>query len=193
VDYHALDDSMLFRLVQHADEQAFSVFYDRYVNLVFSIALTIVGNHTTAEEIVQDVFLKIWKKNHTYQPEQSKLNTWLSAIARNRSIDELRKKHTRVEARQVPWIEIDQQQDQDEAGPEERVQLKIEQRVVRRALSQLPEDQRQVIWLAYFYGLTQSQIAQQLDLPLGTVKTRIRLGMQKLRALLIDAPQINPK
>ncbi|MEJ2512296.1 MAG: sigma-70 family RNA polymerase sigma factor, partial [Anaerolineales bacterium] len=77
--------------------------------------------------------------------------------------------------------------------PEERVQLKIEQRVVRRALSQLPEDQRQVIWLAYFYGLTQSQIAQQLDLPLGTVKTRIRLGMQKLRALLIDAPQINPK
>jgi RNA polymerase sigma-70 factor (ECF subfamily) len=193
VDYHALDDSMLFRLVQHADEQAFSVFYDRYVNLVFSIALTIVGNHTTAEEIVQDVFLKIWKKNHTYQPERSKLNTWLSAIARNRSIDELRKKHTRVEARQVPWIEIDQQQDQDEAGPEERVQLKIEQRVVRRALSQLPEDQRQAIWLAYFYGLTQSQIAQQLDLPLGTVKTRIRLGMQKLRALLIDAPQINPK
>ncbi|MEJ2485839.1 MAG: sigma-70 family RNA polymerase sigma factor [Anaerolineales bacterium] len=193
MDYHALDDSMLFRLVQHADEQAFSVFYDRYVNLVFSIALTIVGNHTTAEEIVQDVFLKIWKKNHTYQPERSKLNTWLSAIARNRSIDELRKKHTRVEARQVPWIEIDQQQDQDEAGPEERVQLKIEQRVVRRALSQLPEDQRQAIWLAYFYGLTQSQIAQQLDLPLGTVKTRIRLGMQKLRALLIDAPQINPK
>jgi RNA polymerase sigma-70 factor (ECF subfamily) len=193
VDYHALDDSMLFRLVQHADEQAFSVFYDRYVNLVFSIALTIVGNHTTAEEIVQDVFLKIWKKNHTYQPERSKLNTWLSAIARNRSIDELRKKHTRVEARQVPWIEIDQQQDQDEAGPEERVQLKIEQRVVRRALSQLPEDQRQAIWLAYFYGLTQSQIAHQLDQPLGTVKTRIRLGMQKLRALLIDAPQINPK
>ena len=193
MDYHALDDSMLFRLVQHADEQAFSVFYDRYVNLVFSIALTTVGNHTTAEEIVQDVFLKIWKKNHTYQPEQSKLNTWLSAIARNRSIDELRKKHTRVEARQVPWIEIDQQQDQDEAGPEERVQLKIEQRVVRQALSQLPEDQRQAIWLAYFYGLTQSQIAQQLDLPLGTVKTRIRLGMQKLRALLIDAPQINPK
>jgi RNA polymerase sigma-70 factor (ECF subfamily) len=193
VDYHALDDSMLFRLVQHADEQAFSVFYDRYVNLVFSIALTIVGNHTTAEEIVQDVFLKIWKKNHTYQPERSKLNTWLSAIARNRSIDELRKKKTRVEERQIPWADIDQQQDQDEAGPEERVQLKIEQRVVRQALSQLPEDQRQAIWLAYFYGLTQSQIAQQLDLPLGTVKTRIRLGMQKLRALLIDAPQINPK
>jgi RNA polymerase sigma-70 factor (ECF subfamily) len=193
VDYHALDDSMLFRLVQHADEQAFSVFYDRYVNLVFSIALTIVGNHTTAEEIVQDVFLKIWKKNHTYQPERSKLNTWLSAITRNRSIDELRKKKTRVEERQIPWADIDQQQDQDEAGPEERVQLKIEQRVVRQALSQLPEDQRQAIWLAYFYGLTQSQIAQQLDLPLGTVKTRIRLGMQKLRALLIDAPQINPK
>ena len=193
MDYHALDDSMLFRLVQHADEQAFSVFYDRYVNLVFSIALTIVGNHTTAEEIVQDVFLKIWKKNHTYQPERSKLNTWLSAITRNRSIDELRKKKTRVEERQIPWADIDQQQDQDEAGPEERVQLKIEQRVVRRALSQLPEDQRQAIWLAYFYGLTQSQIAQQLDLPLGTVKTRIRLGMQKLRALLIDAPQINPK
>ena len=184
MNYQELDDLMLFRLVQHADDQAFSVFYDRYVNLVFSIAYTIVDNRKVAEEIVQDVFLKIWKKNHTYHPEQSKLTTWLSAITRNRSIDELRKRGIRVERKQVSWAEVSQQADAEDIGPEGFVQQRLDQRRVRLALAELPEDQSQVIFLAYFYGMTQQQIADQLGEPLGTVKTRIRLGMQKLRGLL---------
>lgn len=184
MNYQELDDSMLFRLVQHADDQAFSAFYDRYVNLVFSIAYAIVGHQAVAEEIVQDVFLKIWKKNHTYHPEQSKLNTWLSAITRNRSIDELRKKKRNIEDRQVSWAESSQQEDQENIGPEGWVQLRMDQQRVRRALAELPEEQRQAILLAYFHGMTQRQISEHIDEPLGTIKTRIRLGMQKLRSLL---------
>jgi len=193
VNYQELDDLMLFRLVQQADDQAFSVFYDRYANLVFSIAYTIVDNRKIAEEVVQDVFLKIWKKNHIYNPEQSKLTTWLSAITRNRSIDEFRKRKSGVEGRQVSWAEVGQQPDLEEIGPERAVQLRMDQRRVRRALAELPEDQRQAIFLAYFYGMTQQQIATHLEEPLGTVKTRIRLGMQKLRGLLAVPSEIHPK
>ena len=193
MNYQELDDLMLFRLVQHADDQAFSFFYDRYVNLVFSIAYTIVDNRKVAEEIVQDVFLKIWKKNHTYHPEQSKITTWLSAITRNCSIDEIRKKKVGVEGKQVSWSEVGQQPDLEDIGPERLVQLRMDQRQVRNALEELPEDQRQVIFLAYFYGMTQQQISDQLGEPLGTVKTRIRLGMQKLRGLLAVSSEIHPK
>lgn len=193
MNYQELDDLMLFRLVQQADDQAFSVFYDRYANLVFSIAYTIVDNRKIAEEVVQDVFLKIWKKNHIYNPEQSKLTTWLSAITRNRSIDEFRKRKSGVEGRQVSWAEVGQQPDLEEIGPERAVQLRMDQRRVRRALAELPEDQRQAIFLAYFYGMTQQQIATHLEEPLGTVKTRIRLGMQKLRGLLAVPSEIHPK
>jgi len=193
VNYQELDDLMLFRLVQKSDDQAFSVFYDRYVNLVFSIAYTIVDHRKLAEEIVQDVFLKIWKKNHTYQPDQAKLTTWLSAITRNRSIDELRKNKVGVEGKQVSWAEVGQQPDLDQIGPEGIVQLRMDQFRVRRALEGLPGEQRQVIFLVYFYGMTQQQIAEQLGEPLGTVKTRIRLGMQKLRGLLAVSSEIHPK
>lgn len=193
MEYQDLDDSILFILVQKSDERAFSVFYDRYVNLVFSIALAIVANPSTAEEIVQDVFLKIWRKKHTYHPEQSKVNTWLSAITRNRAIDELRKRKTGLEAKQVSWAETDKLQNLDEPTPEGWLQLRLDQQRVRQALLQLPEDQRQVIFMAYFQGLTQQQIARQLDQPLGTVKTRIRLGMQKLSGLLTSPGQTNPK
>lgn len=193
MNYQELDDLILFRLVQHADDQAFSVFYDRYVNLVFSIAYTIVDNRKVAEEIVQDVFLKIWKKNHTYHPEQSQLTTWLSAITRNRSIDEIRKKRVGVEGKQVSWAEVGQQPDREDIGPERLVQLRMDQHRVRNALEELPGEQRQVIFLAYFYGMTQQQIAGQLGEPLGTVKTRIRLGMQKLRGLLAVSSEIHPK
>lgn len=188
-----MDDALLFQLVQQADDRAFSVFYDRYVNLVFSIALTILNEHASAEEVVQDVFLNIWKKKHTYQPAKSKLNTWLSAITRNRSIDELRKKKAGSETKQVALVEVAELQNPADESPEGWVQLQMDQTRVRKALGQLPQDQRQVIFMAYFQGLTQGQIANQLDQPLGTIKTRIRLGMQKLRGLLVESHQVNPK
>ena len=167
-----MDDLQLVRLIQQSDRQAFSVFYDRYVNLIFSIAYNILGDQNLAEEVTQDVFLKIWYKIDRYNPALSQVNTWMSRIARNRSIDVLRKnKHIN---HQVRW---------SEAEPRENPDANMR---VRSALAQLPEEQRAVLALAYFKGMSQREIAEELGEPLGTVKTRVRLGMQKLRGLLID-------
>ena len=181
---HDLDDFQLVRLVQRSDSEAFSVFYDRYVKLIYSIAYNILGEHTLAEEVTQDVFLKIWHQIDRYDPAQSKVNTWLSRVARNRSIDVLRK-HKHIN-RQVNWADPEVESNPDMPSPEERTELRITKQRVRTALFQLPEEQRAVLALAYFKNLSQIEIAEELGAPLGTVKTRVRLGMQKLRGLLID-------
>lgn len=181
---HDLDDLQLVRLVQQSDTQAFSVFYDRYVKLVYSISFNILGEHPLAEEVTQDVFLKIWNQIDRYDPALSKVNTWLSRIARNRSIDVLRK-HKHIN-RQANWADLEIEGNPDMPTPEERTELRMTKQRVRAALLQLPEEQRAVLALAYFKNLSQREIAEELGEPLGTVKTRVRLGMQKLRGLLFD-------
>lgn len=179
-----MDDLQLVRLIQQSDRQAFSVFYDRYVNLIFSIAYNILGDQNLAEEVTQDVFLKIWYKIDRYNPTLSKVNTWMSRIARNRTIDVLRKnKHIN---QQVRWAEAEPRENPDAATTEEQAEQRMTNMRVRSALAQLPEEQRAVLALAYFKGMSQREIAEELGEPLGTVKTRVRLGMQKLRGLLID-------
>lgn len=172
------------RLVAHAHADALGVLYDRYARLVFSVALTFVGDQAIAEEITQDVFTNVWQKAGSYQPEQSRVSTWLTSIARNRAIDILRRRGVRPEATSIAWE--DAQSDglpHPETTPE-LVDLVILQKTVRSALAALPEDQRQPLILAYFRGMSHSEIAETLGEPLGTVKTRIRLAMQKLRRLL---------
>lgn len=184
MNYHQMDDDALFERVLHADRHAFSAFYDRYVNLVYSIAYNILSDEPLAEEIVQDVFLKIWKNVERYDPERAKLNTWLSSITRYRAIDVLRKRSVRT--KYVTWGVPEALPDGEGSGLEESVDRRLLKNRVRQALSELPEEQREVLALAYFSGMTQQEIAQAVGQPLGTVKTRIRLGMQKLRGLLID-------
>lgn len=191
MDYSSLDDETLIGYILQAKPEALASLYDRYSRLVFSIALHTVGRYETAEEITQDVFLRVWNKAYTYQPDQAKVVTWISSITRYRSIDMLRKRGARP---QNDSLSLDELQSGSipaaNSDLEDLASLSIEQRRVHIAVAALPQEQRQALDLAYFQGLTHSEIAARLDQPLGTVKTRIRLGMQKLRELLReDTPE----
>jgi RNA polymerase sigma-70 factor, ECF subfamily len=186
VDYTTLDDESLLGLIMHARTEALAALYDRYGRLVFSLALQSVGDRATAEEITQDVFLRVWQRAGQYRPDRGKVTTWLTGIARHRAIDQLRRDGARPPQPRAEWGEpsVEDRADDTAGNPEQSVALTLEREQVRRALGTLPDEQKQVLALAYFQGLSQSQIAAALDLPLGTVKTRIRLAMQKLRQVL---------
>ena len=184
LDYATLDDQSLIHLIIQARAEALSELYDRYGRLVFSLALNAVGDPATAEEITQDVFLRVWQRARQYRADRGQVSTWLTGITRHRAIDYLRRRGSRPEQHSVAWAELAPGDEPVLSGPAEAASLSFEKARVRNAVAQLPPEQRQVLALAYFQGLTQSQIAQVLDLPLGTVKTRIRLGMKKLRDIL---------
>jgi len=184
MDYSALDDQTLIGLIIHARAEALSELYDRYGRLVYSLALNSVGNPATAEEITQDVFLRVWQRARQYRADRAKVSTWLTSITRNRAIDQLRRRGSRPEQHSVGWAEVAPGAEPTANGPEGAVSLALERERIRAAVALLPTEQQQVLALAYFQGLSQSQIAEATDLPLGTVKTRVRLGMQKLREML---------
>jgi RNA polymerase sigma-70 factor (ECF subfamily) len=151
---------------------------------VFSVAYAILGDRAVAEEVTLDVFVRVWQRAQTYQPERGKVSTWLVAITRHKAIDLLRWKKLRPESNSLDWDVSSLQNGFVLQDPEEQAELAQQQERVRQALAQLPAEQRQALSLAYFRGYSQLQIAEALKEPLGTVKTRIRLGMQKLRELL---------
>lgn len=184
MDYSTFDDASLLRLIARHRSEALGILYDRYGRLVYSIAFQMTGAPETAEEISQDVFLRIWEKANTYNVGVAKVSTWLINITRNRTIDELRRRKVRPEKNSSSLEEIPISLEPYVDGPEQIVPDFYEQFRVRRALASLPQEQQQALLLAYFYGLSHSEIAEVVGEPLGTVKTRIRLGMQKLRQLL---------
>ncbi len=170
--------------------EALGVLYDRYGRLVYSIAIRVTGDAETAEEITQDVFVKVCDGARQYNPDMAKVSSWLISITRHRAIDELRRRGSRPESNRADWPD-DLGLDHTEGLPEsesveEVVEISSRQRLVRQIVAELPPDQRQVLGLAFFKGLSHSQIAQYLDAPLGTVKSRIRLAMQKLRDTIIE-------
>lgn len=178
------DDASLIALIAKAQTDALNRLYDRYNRLVFSVALAMLGDHAVAEEVTLDVFVQVWQRASTYRPEQAKVRTWLIAITRHHAIDILRMQKSRVEENIVNWDKVSLQNGPPAHGLEENVQISLQRKHVREALADLPADQREALVLAYFRGYTQSQIAEALKQPLGTVKTRIRLAMQKLKKLL---------
>lgn len=186
VDDKKLNDETLLRLIAQAQESALGELYDRYSRLVYSMALNSVDDPVLAEEITQDVFLRIWNKATTYQVEQGKVITWIASITRYRSIDMLRRLKVRPEGNRSAWAEEDDEpfESIDPIDIEEEVQLNQRSDNIRKAIADLPKDQRQALTLAFFNGYTHAEIAQILNEPLGTVKTRIRLAMQKLRQTL---------
>ncbi len=188
MNYTALNDETLILLVTRADPDALSELYDRYNRLVFSLALTTVGDHATAEEITLDVFVRVWEKARTYRTEKAKVSTWLTSITRHRAIDVLRRRSVRPEQHSLEWAEVAPNAVPRVDGPEGTTELALERQRVRAAVAQLPEEQRQALALAYFQGYTHREIAEALNQPLGTVKTRIRLAMEKLRTVLQDEP-----
>jgi RNA polymerase sigma-70 factor (ECF subfamily) len=177
-------DADLMRGVSAGDPSALEALYDRYASRLLGLALRIVQERTAAEDVLQEAFLRVWRRAASFDPKRGEVVGWLAAIVRNAGLDHLR----RVGAR-PPLADID-----DEAWPDETpdpamdVPAAVAERAqaerVRRALAALPREQRQVIELSYFAGLSRREIAARLNVPEGTIHTRARLGLHKLRELL---------
>ncbi len=183
VDYTKLDDFALISLIARQDETALSVLYDRYNRLVFSLALRVVGERALAEEITADAFVKVWRNAASFSEERGRVVAWLMGITRHRAIDELRRLNVRPEGSAVDLNEAVSTVQSDSV--DDLVGVKHQRELVRTALATLPLPQREALELAYFGGLTQQEIADKTGQPLGTIKTRMRLGLQKLRDELI--------
>jgi RNA polymerase sigma-70 factor, ECF subfamily len=184
VDYSLLDDESLLRLIIKSNEQALSALYNRYGRLVYSIALNSLGDGQLAEEVTQDVFLRVWQRGVTYDVQQSRVVTWLASIARHRAIDILRQQRVRPESTSLSWADIEPNDPPDDQNVEDEAEWRLRRQRIQWAMAQIPEEQRLVLGLSYFRSLSHQEIADQLGAPLGTIKTRIRLGLQKLRQLL---------
>ena len=171
----------LLRQMASGDADAFGRFYERYASLVFTFALRLLGARSDAEDLLQEVFLQVWRQAQSYSPERGSPEAWLITMTRSRAIDKLRS----IRRRDISPLSPDQPP-RLEGGtpvvpPTQASEAKL---TVQGVLTKLPEAQRTVLELAYFDGLTQSEIAARLGEPLGTVKTRIRAGLERLRGFL---------
>jgi RNA polymerase sigma-70 factor (ECF subfamily) len=184
-DIRNLADEEVMQLVQQGDPRAFELLYDRHGGAAFSLAYRMVGNRVNAEDISQEAFLSIWRSRLRYQSERGSVRTWVLGVVHHRAIDALR--HNLVHERRRVGVEgLEERQEAPELTDVEAARRE-EARNVRTALDTLPEDQCRVIELAYFGGFSHSQIAEMLEMPIGTVKGRMRLGLEKLRNQLVEA------
>ena len=182
-DLRSLADEDLMHLVARADAGAFEVVYERHAGAAFSLAYRMVGTRNVAEDVVQEAFLNLWRSGARYERARGSVRTWVLGIVHHRAIDALRRSTVH-----------DRRRTSDE-GIEERLEApqrtdaeaarRQEAHTVREAMSTLPSEQCQVIELAYFGGFSHSEIAELLGAPIGTVKGRMRLGLEKMRAALV--------
>jgi RNA polymerase sigma-70 factor (ECF subfamily) len=181
-DLRNLADEEIMQLVQAGDPRAFELLYDRHGGAAFSLAYRMVGNRASAEDITQEAFLSIWRSRLRYDQARGSVRTWVLGIDHNRAIDGLRRSVVHDRRRAA----IEGMEDRFEARDRTEVEAarREEARSVRSALDTLPEDQRRTIELAYFGGFSHSQIAELLNEPIGTVKGRMRLGLEKMRRQL---------
>lgn len=182
-----LADEEVMHLVQEGDPRAFELFYDRHSGPAFSLAYRMVGNRTVAEDVSQEAFLSIWRSKLRYQSERGSVRTWVLGIVHHRAIDALRR-NTVHDKRRASAEGIEERFEARERTDVE-VARRDEARTVRAALEDLPDEQCKVIELSYFGGFSHSQIADQLGMPIGTVKGRMRLGLDKLRRSLAGDPE----
>lgn len=177
------EEAALLRAVAGGDERAFAAVYDRYSSILFGLLLRILRSRAEAEDVLQEVFLQVWQQARSFDETRGRSFTWLVTLARSRAIDRLRATDSRERAARrstedaPPAAAVEEWAD-DAAISSERAA------VVRDALAELPEEQRQVLLLAYLEGMSQSEIAAAKNQPLGTVKTRTRSGLKRLSELL---------
>ena len=175
-------DDDLLRAISQGDESALAALYDRYRLILFSLILRILHDRQEAEDVLQEAFLQVWRRAADFDQARGRAFTWLVTIARSRALDRLRMLSSRSRL-----VDPEAEPRADEFSDTGAEIVKSEQgEIVRRALRELPEEQRRPLLLAYFEGLTQAEIAERLGDPLGTVKTRMRSGLSKLRELLRD-------
>jgi RNA polymerase sigma-70 factor (ECF subfamily) len=182
----ALDDQALLARVADGDSRALDVLYDRYSRVVYGVALRILGEADLAEEVVQETFWRVWRRAGTFRSGRGLVAAWLFGIAHNLSVDELRRQRSRprpvYDTEETPVLrELEDSRMDVAAGALEQERG----RLIGAALQEITPEQREAIELAYFGGLSQSEIAERLNSPIGTVKTRIRLGLRKLRDILL--------
>ncbi|HEY1011237.1 MAG TPA: sigma-70 family RNA polymerase sigma factor [Herpetosiphonaceae bacterium] len=182
------DDSLIQRIAR-GDEQALSLLYDRYAANIMGLALKMTQQREIAEELVQETFVRVWQRAKTFDQTRGNVAPWLFGIARNLSIDELRRRRVRPQPvyddPENPWLA---ELPDETVSVEGDVWLREQRALIRSALRELSNDQREALELAYFSGLTQREIAERLGNPLGTIKTRMRLGLLKLREILGSIP-----
>lgn len=179
------DELELMSRVAAGDGRAFAAVFDLHSPVVLGVLIRLLRNRSEAEEVLQDVFLQVWRDARRYRPSRATPRGWMLMLARSRAIDRLRSRHARVRREERQSLESP---DGGIAGPAapERLEQAERRQVVGRALAELPDEQRLCIELAYYEGLSHSQIAERLATPLGTIKSRLLLGMRKLRAVLGD-------
>jgi RNA polymerase sigma-70 factor (ECF subfamily) len=167
------DEAALLARIHAGDESAMAELYDRYSGIVYGVALRVLGSTASAEDLLQEVFLQLWRNPRAFDAERGRLAPWLAVIARNRAIDMLRRRPMEEDIDELPistGVNLE-----DEAG--ERMAIDK----VRGVLAQLPQEQRKTLEMAFFEGMTHTEISAKLGEPLGTVKTRIRSGLLALR------------
>lgn len=174
------DPELLSRIARR-DERALATLYDRYAGAALALAARILGDRAEAEDAVQEVLLKVWQRAEEYDTGRGSVAAWLMSSVRNAAIDRFRRRDALRRATEASAA-------QPRSGPDER-EFPEDLKRVSAAVGQLPPDQRRAIELAYFEGLTQTEIAAKLAEPLGTVKTRMRLGLRKLRAALLGTEE----
>jgi len=181
-------DDELVRRVAAADSEALAQLFKRYAGAVYSLAYRMLNDREGAEELLNEAFVRVWRQAPSFDARRGKFSTWLMSVARNLAIDELRSRRARPQ-RSDPLTPDDPDLD----PPDEHVDVEADvwhaerRRLIRQAMRELPPAQREALELAYFEGLTQSEISARLGDPLGTTKTRIRLGLHKLRDLLLSS------
>jgi RNA polymerase sigma-70 factor (ECF subfamily) len=185
-------DEDLMSLLEAGDAEAFAALYDRHGRAAYSLSYRMMGEKQAAEDLAQDAFLKVWRSAAGYRPERGSVRTWILSIVHNRGIDQLRSQASRRRTQEKIEAEAPRSQP-SEAFSETWRNSQRDQ--VREALSTLPSEQLKVLELAYFSGYTQAEIAHMLDLPLGTVKGRTRLGLKKVSGFFhsgVDTTLVSP-
>jgi RNA polymerase sigma-70 factor (ECF subfamily) len=180
-----LADEELMPWIGRKDPEAFEVFYDRHGGASYSLAYRILGERGAAEDCIQEAFISIWRSGGKFDAARGSVRSWTLSIVRNRAIDVLRSKAGKAPKMTFDDDEIIESRPADQLTDEEAMRNETATEV-RGALSQLPDEQSKVIQLAYFGGFSQSEIAGMLNVPLGTVKGRMRLGLEKIRGELAE-------
>jgi RNA polymerase sigma-70 factor (ECF subfamily) len=180
-----LADEELMPLIGEKDPEAFEVFYDRHGGVAYSLAYRIVGEKAAAEDVTQEAFISIWRSGARFDRARGSVRSWMLSIVRNRAIDALRSR-----AGKAPKLTFDDDAVLEQRPSEELTEDEAMRREtageIRGALGELPGEQSKVIELAYFGGFSQSEISRMLGVPLGTVKGRMRLGLEKIRGELAE-------
>jgi len=182
-DLAHLSDEALLALVSRADDLALAELYDRYGRLAYALALRILRDRALAEDAVQEAFLAVWRAADGFLAERSKASTWILTLVHRRAVDLVR----REERRRAAPLDGTGERPDPAAAPDEEASLRHRRRAVQEALRRLPDEQREALELAYYGGFTQSELAERLSVPLGTIKSRMFAGLRRLADLLAEA------